>query len=204
MNKPTFLETDVWASGQTLGEHIINPDDTYKALGWVFGTKPPYSVVNWIQRTHDETLVHLNQTGIMSWDTDTLYATNAYVNLKRKGATIITKKECKLNPNKIKGFLKKISTSHVYVSIDMDIGANNALEGVRFRNWQGLNEVQIYKLADAVTEIFSGSVQLAGMDVCEIDPRRAGTMASSGNDKTYEIAANLIKKIAFSKERENN
>ena len=129
---------------------------------------------------------------------------NAYVNLKRKGATIITKKECKLNPNKIKGLLKKISTSHVYVSIDMDIGANNALEGVRFRNWEGLNEVQIYKLADAVMKIFSQSVQLAGMDVCEIDPRRAGTMTPSGKDKTYEIAASLIKKIAFSKEREED
>ena len=86
----------------------------------------------------------------------------------------------------------------------MDIGANNALEGVRFRNWQGINEMQIYKLADAVIKIFSESVQLAGMDVCEIDPRRAGAIHPSGKDKTYEIAANLIKKIAFSREREGN
>jgi arginase family enzyme len=122
---------------------------------------------------------------------------NAYLGLRRLGAKIITKKECKLNPNKIKGFLKKISTSHVYVSIDMDIGANNALEGVRFRNWKGLNENQIYKLADAVTQIFSNTTQLAGMDICEIDPRRAGKQTPSGKDKTYEIAAKLIKKIAF-------
>ena len=125
---------------------------------------------------------------------------NAYVKLKRKGATIITKKECKLNPNKIKGALKKISTSHVYLSIDMDIGANNALEGVRFRNWQGLNEIQIYKLADTIVKNLSGKTELAGMDICEIDSRIAGKITSSGLDKTYEIAANLIKKIAFSKE----
>jgi len=123
--------------------------------------------------------------------------TNAYVGLKRRGTKIITKKECKLNPQKFKGFLKNISTPYVYVSIDMDIGANNALEGVRFRNWKGLNEPQIYKLADAVAGIFSDSIQLAGMDICEIDPRRAGAVSSSGKDKTYEIAANLIKKIAF-------
>ncbi|MBT3176001.1 MAG: hypothetical protein HOG03_03805 [Desulfobacula sp.] len=122
---------------------------------------------------------------------------NAYLNLKRKGVKIITKKECKLNPKKIKGFLKTISTPYVYVSIDMDIGANNALEGVRFRNWKGLNQPQIYKLADTVAKIFSDSTQLAGMDICEIDPRRAGTVLASGKDQTYAIAANLIKKIAF-------
>ena len=123
--------------------------------------------------------------------------THSYESLKRIGVKIITKKECKLNPKKIKAFLKNISTSHVYISIDMDIGANNALEGVRFRNWKGLNESQIYKLADIVTKIFSDSILLAGMDICEIDPRRAGLTIPSGKDKTYEIAANLIKKIVF-------
>lgn len=123
----------------------------------------------------------------------------AYTGLKRKGATIITKKECKLNPAKIKGFLKKISTPYVYVSIDMDIGANNALDGVRFRNWKGLNEAQIYKVTDTVADIFCDAIQLAGMDICEIDPRRAGIPGPNGKDRTYEIAANLIKKIAFNR-----
>ncbi len=123
--------------------------------------------------------------------------TNAFIEMKRKGATIITKKECKLKPQKIKGFLNKISTPFVYISIDMDIGANNALNGVRFRNWKGLNEAKIYKLADLLAKIFSNSVHLAGMDICEIDPRRAGLISSTGRDKTYKIAANLIKRIAF-------
>lgn len=123
--------------------------------------------------------------------------TQAFVSLKERGATIITKKECKLNPRKMKGLLNKISTPHVYVSIDMDIGANNALEGVRFRNWTGVDETTLYKIADAVTGIFSDSIHLAGMDICEIDPRRAGLTYASGRDQTYEIAATLIKKIAF-------
>ncbi|MBU0465853.1 MAG: arginase family protein [Proteobacteria bacterium] len=128
--------------------------------------------------------------------------TNAYVSLKHMGTKIITKKECKLNPKKISGFFKNISTPYVYISIDMDIGANNALEGVRFRNWKGLNESQIYKLGDAVAQIFSDSIQLAGMDICEIDPRRAGAVYPSGKDQTYEIAANLIRKIAFNPEHQ--
>lgn len=125
--------------------------------------------------------------------------TNAYVGLKRRGTTIITKKECNLNFQRIIGLLKKISTPYVYVSVDMDIGANNALGGVRFRNWEGLDQGKIYQIADAVSGIFSDSIQLAGMDICEIDPRRAGVTNQSGRDLTYDIAANLIKKIAFKK-----
>ncbi|OGD63871.1 hypothetical protein A2215_00820 [Candidatus Berkelbacteria bacterium RIFOXYA2_FULL_43_10] len=79
----------------------------------------------------------------------------------------------------------------------MDIGAGNALEGVRFRNWKGLDESQIYKIAGMVRQVLSGSIRLAGMDICEIDPRRAGLTYPSGTDQTYKIAANLIKKIAF-------
>lgn len=125
--------------------------------------------------------------------------TSVYLGLKRRGVNIITKKECRLNPQRIKGLLKKISTPYVYVSIDMDIGANNALEGVRFRNWEGLDKAKIYQLADAVAKIFSDAIHLAGMDICEIDPRRAGLNTPSGLDRTYEIAAALVRKIAFSK-----
>ena len=125
--------------------------------------------------------------------------TSAYTDLKRMGAKIITKKECKLNPDKISGFFNHIKTPYVYVSIDMDIGANNALEGVRFRNWKGLNEAQIHKLGQAVARIFSDSIHLAGMDICEIDPRRAGSVYPSGKDRTYVIAAELIKTIAFNR-----
>ena len=124
---------------------------------------------------------------------------NAYLGLRRKGAKIITKKECKLSPQKIKGLLKKIATPYVYLSVDMDIGANNALDGVRFRNWTGLNEKAIYKMADMIRQSLDQSTQLAGMDICEIDPRRAGMFLPSGEDKTYEIAANLVKKILFNK-----
>ena len=123
--------------------------------------------------------------------------TQSFVRLKDLGAKIITKKDCKLTPGKIKGFLSKISTPYVYVSVDMDIGAGNALEGVRFRNWKGLDESQIYKIAGMVRQVLSGSIRLAGMDICEIDPRRAGLTYPSGTDQTYKIAANLIKKIAF-------
>ncbi len=123
--------------------------------------------------------------------------TNAYAHLRGMGCTIVTKKECLLSPKKVKAHMQKISTPYVYISVDMDIGAVNAVEGVRFRNWKGLNEKKIYKLVDAVCAIFSRNVKLAGMDITEIDPRRAGEQYDSGRDQTYEIAANIITKIAF-------
>jgi arginase family enzyme len=123
--------------------------------------------------------------------------TNAFVRLKGKGVNMVTKKECKLNPGRVKGILKKISTPYVYVSIDMDIGANNAVEAVRFRNWTGLSKARIMTIAKDVADIFTDSIHLAGMDVCEMDPRRAGLTYDSGKDQTYRIAADLIKTIAF-------
>jgi arginase family enzyme len=121
----------------------------------------------------------------------------AWTGLKQKGATIITKKECQLKQTKLKSLLKKIRTPYVYVSIDMDIGARNAVEGVRFKNWQGLTETQIYRLIDTIVQTGGKDLELAGMDITEIDYRKAGLNLPSGPDKTYEIAANIIKKIVF-------
>jgi len=123
--------------------------------------------------------------------------TGAYAELTHSGAKIVTKKECTQSPQRVKTLLQMISTPYVYISIDMDIGAMNAVEGVRFRNWTGLSESRIYKLADMLKVLFTRKIQLAGMDIMEIDQRRAGEYYPAGRDQTYGIAANLIKKIGF-------
>lgn len=127
--------------------------------------------------------------------------TGIWSGLKRRGAKIITKEECLIKPSKLKALLKNIKTPYLYVSIDMDIGARNALEGVRFRNWKGLAEKQIYKVIGLICEFVSKDIQLAGMDITEINPRRAGRNFTSGQDRTYRIAANLIKRVAFNLNR---
>ena len=124
----------------------------------------------------------------------------AYTGLKRRGVTIVTKNECLVSPSKLKNLLRRIDTTYVYVSMDMDIGARNAVEGVRFRDRQGLQEKQIYRIADALRAFFSTGIELAGLDVTEINPRRAGRVFSSKEDATYRIAANLIRKVAFGME----
>jgi arginase family enzyme len=123
--------------------------------------------------------------------------TGFYAGLKRQGATLITKKDLLSSPSRVRGILNRIETPHLYVSIDMDVGAGNALEGVRFRNWQGLNEQQIYWIAGMLQEILSEGKDLIGMDLTEFNPRRAGPSPFYPDDRTYRIAANLVRKICF-------
>lgn len=118
----------------------------------------------------------------------------AYTDLRRSGVSLLTKKECLMSPKKVKSLMKRITTPFAYVSVDMDIGA---VEGVRFRNRKGFTEKKLYKLIEAVRLIFNSGVQFAGMDITEIDARRAGEIYPSGQDQTYRIAANIIKKLAF-------
>ena len=120
-----------------------------------------------------------------------------YTDLRKRGATVVTKDECRLKPTKIKNILNKIRTPYVYVSVDMDIGARNALDGVRFRNWQGLSETQIYRLADTISQSGGQDLKIVGMDITEINPRAAGKQRGESMDRTYQIAANLIERIAF-------
>ena len=123
--------------------------------------------------------------------------TNHYSSLQRRGVKIVTKKDLSQNPGKLTTLTRKLKTPYIYVSIDMDIGARNALEGVRFRNYQGINENQIYKLVKSLRDLVDSGVALAGMDVTEFNPRRAVSEKSSVNDRTYRIASNIIKMICF-------
>lgn len=118
--------------------------------------------------------------------------TRAYSGLRGQGARILTKKDLSAGTSKLAAVLRGINTPYVYISIDMDIGAMNACEGVRFRNWQGISEKQIYGLARVLADVLGGEVELVGMDVNEFNPRLADPL-----DRTYRIAANLIEMLCF-------
>lgn len=122
---------------------------------------------------------------------------DCYSSLKRNGVKILTKKDLSLGPTTLTNVIRRISTPYVYISIDMDIGARNALNGVRFLNHQGINENQIYRIALNLRELIDRGVRLAGMDLMEFNPRRAGYGETQGDDRTYRIAFNLIKTICF-------
>ncbi|HMK36255.1 MAG TPA: arginase family protein [Desulfomonilaceae bacterium] len=123
---------------------------------------------------------------------------SCYSSLRRNGVNILTKKDLSLGSAAVlSNLIRRVKTPYVYISIDMDIGARNALEGVRFQNYQGINESQMYKVAKCLRELLDRDVSLAGMDVMEFNPRRAGCGENLGDDRTYRIAFNLIKTICF-------
>lgn len=116
---------------------------------------------------------------------------SAYYFLIENGVKIITKQDFVLNPNRLKSIFKRLSTTYLYLSIDMDIGSNNACNGVRFRDYVGLKENHIYKLTNSLYNNILNGTRLIGMDVTEFNPRRAN------QDNTYKIAANIIKQFCF-------
>jgi len=120
---------------------------------------------------------------------------NIFSELKRKGVTLLTKNDLLLSSSKVKSILSRIKTPYVYISIDLDIGARNGVEAVRFLERQGLNERQIYRIIDLLKDLLSRGVRLVGMDFTEINPRRAGRNDSTGTDQTYRITATIIKRL---------
>lgn len=121
-----------------------------------------------------------------------------FLKLKRQGVTLLTKNDLLISPSKVKSILKQIRTPWVYISIDLDIGARNALEGVRFLDRQGLNGPQLLRVAGYLRDVLNRGIGLAGFDLCEINPRTAGRPLLTGQDQTYRIAVDIIKKLIWS------
>ncbi len=115
--------------------------------------------------------------------------THFYRELKNAGVTLVTKDELLSSPSRVRRILEGIKTAYLYVSVDMDIGARNALDGVRFLDRQGLNEPQLFRLIGYLRDILDRGVKLAGLDLTEFNPRKAGL------DQTYPIAAQIIKNL---------
>ncbi len=120
---------------------------------------------------------------------------SVFTDIQKKGVKILTKKDLAMRPSRLNAILSKIETPYVYVSIDMDIGANNALNGVRFRNRHGLSERQIFKVVDTICKFLKNDRKLIGMDIMEINPRTAGPSPHVSDDNTYEIAASIVRKM---------
>ncbi|MEW6374995.1 MAG: arginase family protein [Thermodesulfobacteriota bacterium] len=154
-----------------LGEKVVKPHNLY-LLG--ISDYPP------------KRAFRIKDPGIESY-------VSLFSELRQKGVTMLTKNDLLLSPSKIKRVLAHIKTPYIYISIDLDIGARNGIDGVRFLERQGLNERQIYQMASSFRDLLSDGVRLAGIDMMEINPRRAGRIHPGGQDKTYLIAANMLK-----------
>lgn len=53
------------------------------------------------------------------------------------------------------------------------------------------------KIGELIANSIFPNIPLTGMDVTEINPRRAGENHATGEDRTYRIAANIIQRLLW-------
>lgn len=116
----------------------------------------------------------------------------SFAALRKRGVKLLTKADLISSPSKIKAHIASINTPYLYVSVDMDIGARNALEGVRFTDRAGINESQILAIVREIGKTLKGRAALAGMDICEFNPRAELLASAHSQDRTLPIAAEII------------
>jgi arginase family enzyme len=115
-----------------------------------------------------------------------------YQELRQAGVTLVTRDEIVGSPSRVRRLLEAIHTPYLYLSVDLDIGARNALNGVRFLDRQGLSAAQLFKLLDYLKARLGNGLRLAGLDLCEFNPR------SPDWASTCRLAVEIIKKLLFS------
>lgn len=105
------------------------------------------------------------------------------------GLTIIKKEDIRKNLDILAQTFDKLDLKKVYVSIDMDIGANASYEGVRFADgYIGMTPGEILKISSDIKSFFADRSAIAGLDMMEIDMYTA-------NELTYTLGLKIIDRI---------
>lgn len=106
--------------------------------------------------------------------------------MQEKGVCIIRKEDLRNDPAVLKKLFKNRDIKYVYVSVDMDIGANAVTQGVRFSNgYIGMNVDQIRKITNEIRNFALERGSLIGIDLMEINMYTA-------DESTYALALTII------------
>lgn len=127
-------------------------------------------------------------------DKDARKYVSAFKRFLDLGVIVIEKSQLSLSPKKLKGFLQAVRTPYVYISVDMDVGAKTAVEGVRFTERSGLNRNQILNILDLIISLVNKDVELVGFDLMEFNPRKR-------DPKVYDLAFEIISKLLMKSEK---
>jgi len=125
-----------------------------------------------------------------------------YHGIEAQGMQIISKQDIVTKgPKKsLKNIKKLMNSKYVYVSIDIDVGANSAIFGARIYKEPpiiGLNVSQLYKIVKVLNKmIIKEKRKLVGLDIMETDVYTAGMpLEKGGSDRTYEVEANILRRL---------
>ena len=92
---------------------------------------------------------------------------------------------------------EKIKAPHVYVSLDLDVGAYRCVHAARYMDRAGIDREALMNVARTVADICrSGKFRLVGMDVMEFNIHFLGLETNEGTkDKTISIALDFLKEL---------
>lgn len=91
----------------------------------------------------------------------------------------------------------KITTSNVYVSLDLDVGAYRCVNAARYMDRIGIEGEAIMDVARTISNYSrAGMFRLAGLDVMELNVHYVGLeTGDGGKDYTISIAADFIREL---------
>jgi arginase family enzyme len=99
---------------------------------------------------------------------------------------------------KLQRFIKeKITTSHVYVSLDLDVGSYRCIHAARYMDREGIERDALMSVARIIGESArAGRFRLAGADIMEFNVHFLGIETSGGiKDDTLEVARDFLAEL---------
>lgn len=100
--------------------------------------------------------------------------------------------------NRLRQFIEdNITASHVYISLDLDVGAYNCIHAARYMDKKGIQRKALMDVAAIITAgCQSGKFRLAGLDVMEFNMHFLGLeIGPEIRDDTVSVALSFISKV---------
>ncbi|MCQ5376870.1 MAG: arginase family protein [Candidatus Methanomethylicia archaeon] len=117
-----------------------------------------------------------------------------YKGIEEKGVHVVRREAIESGISEIKELLSSAKLPLTYVSIDIDVCANTSLKGARFQDYNGLDHHDLYSMCAALAKSNS---KLIGLDIMEFDVYSAGSRFMGKEDRTYQIAAEALRKFSI-------
>ena len=98
----------------------------------------------------------------------------------------------------LRAFLSEnIKTTNVYVSLDLDVGAQRCVHAARYMDWPGMEKKDLMNVARLIREFCqSGRFRLVGLDVMEFNMHFLGLEMEGGiKDETASVAVAFINQL---------
>lgn len=176
-------------------ESMFSADDPY-----IYGRADSYNPESFIKFLIDEKVILPENTfciGVSNYPSAEAFEIDDprvkryikhFLDAQHRGLTIVEKEDLRRNPNILESIFENRTTNYTYISIDMDVGANNACNGVRFKDYTGLSLEEILHIAQILNEKVLKRTSLKGIDLTEIDMH-------SADEKTFTVALLIIREL---------